>query len=345
MNTPARSLEFLPPAPPKRSGRPLSIACIVDPLPSLHAYKDSSVALLRAAQARGHAIHAIEAPTLAWAGPRADGGATVRGEAIALRVSDEDADWYRESGRQLTALADFDVVLMRQDPPFDGEYLAATWLLERAEAEGARIYNRPAALRDHSEKLAIAEFPALAPASLVSCREGEIQAFIEAQGDVILKPLDGMGGSGIFRVRADDPNRNVIVETVSDLGRRRLMAQRFLPEIAQGDKRILLVAGRAAPYVLARFPRAGETRGNLAVGGTGVAQELSPDDCRIAAALGPLLWSRGLFLVGIDVIGDRLTEINVTSPTCLVEIHAQTGFDVAAASIAALETVCSGACG
>ncbi|MBL8448946.1 MAG: glutathione synthase [Dechloromonas sp.] len=334
-------MTFLPPAPPARRGPPLRLAFIVDPLESLKAWKDSSVALMRAAQARGHAVSAIEPATLGWGAPR-DGGGTVRGEAIDLVLQD-DAAWFRESGRAERALKDFDAVLMRQDPPMDGEYLAATWLLERAEAEGARIFNRPGALRDHNEKLAIAEFPHLAPPSLVSSQWAALQAFIDREGDVILKPLDGMGGTGIFRVGRNDPNRNVILETVTALGRRRVMAQRFLPAIADGDKRILLVAGRAAPYVLARYPRAGESRGNLALGGSGVARALSPRDEAIADELGPRLAARGLFLVGLDVIGEHLSEINVTSPTCMVEIHAQTGFDVAAATISALEDHCCGA--
>jgi glutathione synthase len=267
----------------------------------------------------------------------------VRGEAIDLVLQDDDSTWFRESGRGERALKDFDAVLMRQDPPMDGEYLAATWLLERAEAEGARIFNCPRALRDHNEKLAIAEFPHLIPPSLVTSQSAALQAFIDREGDVILKPLDGMGGTGIFRVGRKDPNRNVILETVTALGRRRVMAQRYLPAIADGDKRILLVAGRAAPYALARYPRAGETRGNLALGGTGVARDLSAGDLAIAADLGPRLAARGLFLVGLDVIGEHLSEINVTSPTCMVEIHAQTGFDVAAATLAALEDQCCGA--
>ncbi len=334
-------MDFLPPALPTRPGLPLRLAFVVDPLAHLKAWKDSSVALMRAAQVRGHAIFAIEAPSLGWRYPRSDGGPTVRGEAITLELNDDDRDWYRETGREEVPLAHFDAVLMRQDPPFDNEYLAATWLLERAEAEGARVFNRPRALRDHSEKLSVAEFPEFTPPGLVTRDMDALADFIDREGDAVLKPLDGMGGTGIFRVRRDDPNRNVIIETLTDLGRRRIVAQGYLPAIAQGDKRILLIAGRPAPYVLARIPRPGESRGNLATGGTGVARPLSPADCAIAAALGPVLWERGLFLVGIDVIGDRLTEINVTSPTCLVEIEQQTGFDVAAATIAALEDVCA----
>jgi len=231
-------------------------------------------------------------------------------------------------------------VVMRKDPPFDVEYVTATWLLERAEAEGARVFNKPRALRDHSEKFATAEFPQFTVPALVTRDSHALQAFIDAQRDVVMKPLDGMGGSSIFRVHRNEPNRNVIIEVLTQLGQRTVMAQRFIPEISHGDKRILLINGKPVPYALARIPKAGETRGNLAVGGTGVAQELSPRDRQIAETLGPVLAARGLFLVGLDVIGDWLTEINVTSPTCMVEIQQQTGFDVAGAFITALEHAC-----
>ena len=229
---------------------------------------------------------------------------------------------------------------MRKDPPFDFEYLTATWLLERAEADGVRVFNRPRALRDHSEKLSITEFPQFAPATLVARDMHRLQQFIEEQRDVILKPLDGMGGSQIFRIHRNDPNRNVIIETLSHEGKRTVMAQRYLPEIIHGDKRILLIGGKVVPWCLARIPKAGETRGNLAVGGTGVAQELTARDREIAETLAPLLIKRGLMLVGIDVIGTHLTEINVTSPTCMVEIRQQTGFDVAGVFITAIEHAC-----
>jgi glutathione synthase len=232
---------------------------------------------------------------------------------------------------------------MRKDPPFDFEYLTATWLLERAEADGVRVFNRPRALREHSEKLAMMEFGQFLPPTVAFRDPGQIQRFIDEERDVILKPLDGMGGSQIFRVHRNDPNRNVIVEMLTHDGARTIMAQRFIPEISYGDKRILLIAGQPVPYCLARIPKAGETRGNLAAGGTGVAQELSARDREIAAALGPVLFKRGLLLVGIDVIGDYLTEINVTSPTCMVEIRQQSGFDAAGALITAIEHACSAA--
>ncbi|QWT47133.1 glutathione synthase [Azospira inquinata] len=310
----------------------MRLAFIVDPLAELKAYKDSSVAMMRAAERRGHEVWTLQAETLQWS---QSGG--VRGEAVRLRTRPDDHDWYREAAQEGVALKDFDGVLMRKDPPFDMEYVTATWLLERAEAEGAKVFNRPRALRDHSEKLSIAEFPQFTVPTLVSRDGAVLQRFIDEQRDVVVKPLDGMGGSSIFRVHRFEPNRNVIIETLTQLGQRTVMAQRFLPEIGEGDKRILLVGGKVVPYCLARIPKAGETRGNLAAGGTGVARELTPRDRQIAETLAPILAARGLFLVGLDVIGDSLTEINVTSPTCMVEIQQQTGFDVAGTVITALE--------
>ncbi|WP_153114935.1 glutathione synthase [Rhodocyclus tenuis] len=310
----------------------MRLAFIIDPPATLKAYKDSSVAMMRAAQAAGHQVWALEVADLRW-----DSGDGVVGDLLPLTLADDDAAWYVAGDRQTIALRDFDAVLMRKDPPFDMEYITATWLLERAEAEGARVFNRPRALRDHSEKLALAEFAQFAAPTRVARRAEAIDEFIDRHGDVILKPLDGMGGAGIFRVRADDPNRNAIIETITDDGRRTIMAQRFLPAIVDGDKRILIVGGEVVPFCLARIPRPGETRGNLAAGGRGVARPLTPRDRQIAEALAPVLAARGLLLVGIDVIGDSLTEINVTSPTCMVEIREQTGFDAAALFIAALE--------
>ncbi len=319
----------------------LKLAFILDPLETLKAWKDSSIAMMRAAEKHGHEVFAIEAQTLGWRTPEAGrhaGG--VFGEAIHLHPRPDDHDWYRETGREWQALKHFDAVIMRKDPPFDFEFLTATWLLERAEADGVRIFNRPRALREHSEKLAIAEFARFTPSTVVTRDLNQLQHFIEEERDVIVKPLDGMGGTGIFRVHRNDPNRNVILETVTGQGRHTVMAQRYLPEISQGDKRILLIAGQPVPYCLARIPKAGETRGNLAAGGTGVAQDLSPRDREIAETLGPILFKRGLMLVGLDVIGSHLTEINVTSPTCMVEIRQQTGFDPAGAFITAIEHAC-----
>jgi len=311
------------------------LAFIVDRLQSLRAYKDTSIAIMRAAQAAGHAVWTIQQEAIHWSPLHG-----VCAEAVHLEMLADDTDWFVEVDRHVVALRDFRAVLMRKDPPFDIEYVTTTWLLERAEAEGARIYNRPRALRDHPEKLSITEFARFAVPTTVARESGIIHSFIDTERDVILKPLGGMGGSEVFHVRHDDPNRNVIVETLTHDGARTIMAQRYIPEIAEGDKRILLVAGEVVPYSLARIPKAGETRGNLAAGGKGVARPLTPRDFEIAGALAPVLAARGLLLVGLDVIGDWLTEINVTSPTCMVEIAEQTGFDAAALFVAALERRC-----
>jgi glutathione synthase len=313
----------------------MKLAFIVDPLESIKAYKDSSVAMMRCAAKRGHEIWAIQRAALAWR----DG--VVAARAQRLEVGADDTAWFAVVAEAVHPLTAYDAVLMRQDPPFDFEYVAATWLLERAEAGGARIWNKPRSIRDHSEKVAIAEFPQYAPTTLIARDPADIHAFIDELGDVILKPLDGMGGSSIFRVLKDDSNRNVIVETLTNFGARSIMAQRYLPAISHGDKRILLIAGEPVPYCLARIPKPGESRGNLAAGGKGVARPLLGRDREIAEALAPVLWARGLLIVGLDVIGDCLTEINVTSPTCFVEIAQQTKFDVAAMLVDALERECS----
>lgn len=309
----------------------LRLAFIVDPLDKLKPAKDSSIAMMREAARRGHEIWTIQRQSMSLHGDE------VMVTATRIQPQRSDASWYVALDTQPRALREFDAVLMRQDPPFDFEYITATWMLERAAAAGVRVFNHPRAIRDHSEKVSICEFPDLITPTLVSRDVAAINAFIDTHADCILKPLDGMGGSRIFRVRADDANHNVIIETLTEDGARTLMAQRFIPEIAQGDKRVLLIDGEPVPYCLARIPKAGETRGNLAAGGRGVAQPLSESDLAIARKLGPVLAARGLLLVGLDVIGDRLTEINVTSPTCFVEITEQTGFDVAAMFVDALE--------
>jgi glutathione synthase len=292
--------------------------------------------MMREAQSRGHVVHACEQGSLAFAG----GAVTV--SAARLTLKPDDKDWYRADAQAVRALASFDATIMRKDPPFDLEYVASTWLLEAAERGGARVFNRPAALRDHNEKLAITEFPQFVAPTLVTRDPDRIQAFIEEHADVVLKHLDGMGGSSIFRVRADDPNRNVIVETMAEFGARSVMAQRYLPAIKDGDKRVLLIGGKVVPYALARIPKAGESRGNLAAGGRGVAQPLSKRDLEIAETLAPQLAPRGLLLVGLDVIGDCLTEVNVTSPTCFREIMDQTGCNVAGLFVDALEQAVAG---
>ena len=314
----------------------MDYAFILDPLPDLKAYKDSSVAMMRSLAERGHRIHALEQSDLFWNA----GGTQARATPLTLRSDDH--DWYTQGESEERALKDFAAVVMRKDPPFDMEYIYSTYLLEAAEREGARVFNRPRAIRDHNEKLAITGFAEFIAPTIVARDPSRIGAFIDAHGDTIVKPLDGMGGTSVFRVRADDPNRNVIVETVGQQGARTVMVQKFIPEIAQGDKRILLIAGEVVPYALARIPKPGETRGNLAAGGLGVARPLTERDRAIAAALGPTLWAEGLLVVGLDVIGDWLTEVNVTSPTCFVEITQQSGFDVGAMFAEALVNECRG---
>jgi glutathione synthase len=313
---------------------------VLDPLDSLKAYKDSSIAMMRELARRGHAIWACTPRALCWE----SGTAMALAQRITLPAREAAgadgaaAPWYATPGAAVQrALAGFDAVLMRKDPPFDAEYLYATHLLDAGVRAGARVFNAPAALRNHNEKLAIAEFDRYIAPTLVTGDPARILAFHAEHGRIVVKPLDGMGGSGIFHVAPGDPNVNVILETLTQLGTRTVMAQRYLPQIAQGDKRILLIAGRPVPYALARVPKPGESRGNLAAGGTGHARPLSERDREIAEALGPELDRRGLLLVGLDVIGDWLTEINVTSPTCFVEIYEQSGFDVAAAFADALE--------
>lgn len=313
----------------------LSLLFIVDPLEALKAYKDSSVAMMREAARRGHDVWASPQPSLRWR----DGKVTATAQLLAINgdANADDHAWYalRETGEH--ELSTFDAVLMRKDPPFDSEYLYSTHLLEAAERGGARVFNSARALRDHNEKLAITEFAQFAVPTVVSREPDVLRAFQAEFGDVVLKPLDGMGGASVFRVKTGDPNLNVILETITQLGSRTVMAQRFIPEIRDGDKRVLLIAGQPVPYALARIPKPGESRGNLAAGGTGRAQPLSEGDRAIAAALGPTLAARGLLLVGLDVIGNHLTEVNVTSPTCFVEIGQQTGFNVAGMFIDALE--------
>ncbi len=308
----------------------MKLLFLVDALASLKPYKDSSVAMMRAAYTRGHAVFAAGTQDLILR----DGQALVACAALEVRSSD---DWYAAATPTTCALTDFDAVLMRTDPPVDTDYLLATQLLNVAVAQGVRVLNRPSALRDFNEKLAILNFPQFTASTLVSAKSGDITAFLAEHTDIIVKPLTEMGGSGIFRLTANDPNRNAILETLTRRGQRPIMAQRYLPEIAQGDKRILIIDGEVVPWALARIPMPGETRGNLAAGGTGRAQALSPRDREIAETIAPWTKQRGLFLVGLDVIGDYLTEINVTSPTGFQEITAQTGCDVAAQFIIALE--------
>ncbi len=309
----------------------MRIAFVADPLSSFKIYKDSTYAMMVEAAKRGHDLYFMLQEGLMWKGGR------VIGETSRLTLTGDKDPWYRIASPKETPLDEFDVVLMRKDPPFDTEYVASTWLLELAQEDGTKVFNEPRAIRDHSEKLAIAKYPQYSPPTLVTRLAGQLEEFIDAHRDVVLKPLDGMGGESVFRVASGDPNRNVIVETLLRHGAKSVMAQRYIPEIREGDKRILLIAGKAVPHCLARIPKPGETRGNLAAGGTGVAKPLSRRDLEIANALGPELARQGLLLVGLDVIGDWLTEINVTSPTCFREITDQTGFDVAGMFLDAVE--------
>ncbi len=301
----------------------MKIAFIVDPLDGFNLKKDTTYAIMREAAARGHTLYAMQQDDLAWHKQ------AVIGHAARLHLTGEVPAWYRLDAPADTLLEQFDVVLMRKDPPFDMEYVYSTYLLEIAEKRGARVFNRPQAIRDYNEKMAIARFAQFTAPTLVTRRAGLLRGFLAEHADIILKPLDGMGGTSVFRVRSGDPNINVIIETLTAYGQRTIMAQRYLPEISDGDKRVLMIGGQPVPFCLARIPQAGETRGNLAAGGTGVARELTARDREIAETLGPQLLADGLLLVGLDVIGSCLTEVNVTSPTCFQEITQQTGFDVA----------------
>lgn len=310
----------------------MNLLFVADPLSSFKTYKDTTFAMMRELQRRGHHIAACEPRHLQW---QAGGQVMARVSRITLTGALD--DWYRVDSEGVAALHTFDAVLMRKDPPFDSEFFYATHLLEQAEREGARVFNSPRALRDHPEKLALMEFAQYAPPTLVTRSPEAIRQFHAEQRDIILKPLDGMGGTGIFRVGPDGMNLGAIIETLNQGGAVSVMVQCFLPEIAAGDKRLLLIGGQVAPFVLARIPQGGEVRGNLAAGGKGVAQPLTDEDRAVAEALAPVLAARGLLLVGLDMIGNRVTEINVTSPTCFQEIQQQTGFDVAAMFADALE--------
>ncbi|MDR2127994.1 MAG: glutathione synthase [Burkholderiaceae bacterium] len=305
---------------------------IADPLESFKIYKDTTFAMMREAQARGHAIAACEVADLRW-----QQGEPVAALARDIGLTGREKDWFDAQPPRRVPLKEFDAVLMRKDPPFDAEYIYATHLLEQAEREGARVFNQPAALRNHPEKLAIMEWPQFIGPTLVTRSAQDVRRFHAEHGDIILKPLDGMGGMGIFRVGADGLNLGAIIETLNRHGATTLMAQRFIPAIAQGDKRVLIIAGEPVPYCLARIPQGGEVRGNLAAGGKGVAQPLSDADRHTASTIGRALAPRGLLLIGLDIIGASVTEINVTSPTCFQEIHQQSGCNVPALFINALE--------
>lgn len=310
----------------------MHILFVADPLESFQTYKDTTFAMMREAQRRGHSVAACEPRQISW-----KRGGKVVAHVRHIRLTGQTPQWFETTGEGLQELAGFDAIVMRKDPPFDSEYFYSTHLLEQAEREGARVFNKPRALRDHPEKLAILEFPQFIGPTLVTRSADDIRAFHAEHQDIILKPLDGMGGMGIFRVGADGRNLGSIIETLNRGGACSVMVQKFLPEIAQGDKRVLVIGGKPVPYCLARIPQGNEVRGNLAAGGKGVAQPLNDHDKAMAEAVGPVLMERGLLLAGIDVIGQCITEINVTSPTCFQEIFDQTGCDVASLFLDALE--------
>jgi len=315
----------------------MNILFVADPLEAFKTYKDTTFSMMREAQRRGHRVAACGPQDLVWRS-----GDVVKAAVREITLTGNEDRWFEETGAPVKALNDYGAVLMRKDPPFDSEYFYATHLLEQAEREGAKVFNKPRALRDHPEKLAILEFAQFTTPTLVTRDAGAVRAFHALHKDVILKPLDGMGGMGIYRVKEDGLNLGSITETLNREGTTSLMVQRFVPEITAGDKRILVIGGKPVPFSLARIPQGSEVRGNLAAGGKGVAQPLTARDLEIAQALGPVLAARGLLLVGLDVIGDCLTEINVTSPTCFQEIHDQAGFDVPAMFVDALEAVLAG---
>jgi glutathione synthase len=311
----------------------MHILFVADPLSSFKIYKDTTFAMMREAQRRGHQVLTCEPQDIVW-----QSGQQVSARVQRVRLTGDAVHWFEVQGVDAHyALKSADAIVMRKDPPFDSEYFYATHLLEQAEREGAKVFNKPAALRDHPEKLAILEFEQFISPTLVTRSAEAIRAFHAQHRDIILKPLDGMGGMGIFRVKDDGLNLGAIIETLNRDGAQTVMVQKFIPAIDKGDKRVLVIGGQVVPYCLARIPQGGEVRGNLAAGGKGVAQAISARDQEIAEALGPILAKRGLLLVGLDVIGDCLTEVNVTSPTCFQEIFDQAGFDVAAMFIDALE--------
>ena len=312
----------------------MKFAFLADPLDHFKTHKDTTYAMMAEAARRGHAIYAFEQKDMAFH------AGVVTANVARITLTGDATNWYRAEPATAMQLSEFDAVMVRKDPPFNMEYIYLTYLLEVAEACGARIYNRPEAIRSHNEKLAIARFSEFTSPTLVTSDANRIRAFHREHQDIILKPLDGMGGAGIFRVKEDGLNLGSIIETLTTHGAHTIMVQRFIPEITQGDKRVLLIGGQVVPYCLARIPQNGEVRGNLAVGGLGVAQPVSARDREIGETLAPVLLKRGLLLVGLDVIGNYLTEINVTSPTCFQEITQQTGFNVAGMFIDALEQQC-----
>ena len=313
----------------------MNLLFIADPLESFKLKKDSTLAMMRIAQEAGHHLWFCQSRNILWKDD------LVVADCQTLVVKPSSTSWFELGAIESCSLKSFSAVLMRTDPPFDIEYLNTTWLLSAAARQGAKVFNDATAVRDHSEKLSITEFPELIPPTVVTRELSAVEEFHQIHRDIVIKPLDGMGGMGVFRVGPDGLNLASIVETLGENGSRTLMVQRFLPEISQGDKRVLLIGGEVVPFSLARIPQGNEIRGNLAAGGKGVAMPLTDAEKRIAERLAPILNQRGLFLVGLDLIGGYLTEINVTSPTCFVEITEQSGFDVAQFFLKALEKALS----
>ncbi|WP_018013437.1 glutathione synthase [Teredinibacter turnerae] len=311
----------------------LRIGVVMDPISNISFKKDTTLAMLLAAQERGHQLFYMEIQDLLL-----DQG-SARANMATLSVANDAANWFTLGEKSLLDLSELDVVLMRKDPPFDNQYIYATYILERAEQQGTLIVNKPQSLRDCNEKVFATQFPQCCPPVTVSRDTRLLREFHQQHDDVIFKPLDGMGGSGIFRCRADDPNVSVILETLTEAGASFIMAQKFIPDIRNGDKRVLVVNGEPIPYCLARIPAEGETRGNLAAGGSGVAQPLSERDRWIVAQVAPTLKEKGLLFVGLDIIGDYLTEINVTSPTCVREIDAAFDTRIAEKLMLAIEGI------
>lgn len=315
-------------------GNSLKTGVIMDPISGISTYKDSTFAMLLEAQRRGHEIWYMEAPDL-----------TIRdGVALAhmrpLSVRDNRDDWFTLGASENRKLSTLDMLLMRKDPPFDMDYVYTTYVLDLAEKAGVTVLNRPQALRDANEKCFITRFPQCCVPALITRSSDEIKAFVREQGLSVVKPLDGMGGESIFQVRPDDPNLNVILETITAKNRDLVMVQRYIPEITAGDKRILVVNGEPVPYALARIPGAGDFRGNLAKGGTGKGIALTDRDYWICEQVAPELKRRGIIFAGLDVIGDWLTEINVTSPTCIRELDSEFGLNIAGDLFDALEALC-----
>jgi glutathione synthase len=312
----------------------MKFAFLADPLDHFKIYKDTTYAMMSEAARRGHSVYAFQQKDMAYVEGK------VTANVARIEMTGDQKHWYRADPAEACQLNAFDAIIVRKDPPFNMEYIYLTYLLEVAESQGARVINKPEAIRSHNGKAAIAQFPEFTTPTLITSDSDRIRAFHREHRDIILKPLDGMGGIGIFRVKEDGLNLGSIIETLTGHGAHSIMVQRFIPEIVDGDKRVLLIGGQVVPYCLARIPQAGEVRGNLAVGGLGVAQEISARDREIGEAIAPVLLKRGLLLVGLDVIGDYMTEINVTSPTCFQEITQQTGFNVAGMFVDALEKQC-----